>query len=99
MEVEQEPRITFEQTVRRITMYGEPDCSVFFEVDERGHIEVLNHRGFFPKKAKNSFGEHNQRVAVYNWLVDWELAVWREIGPEQSECFATKKLDANWGIE
>jgi hypothetical protein len=31
-------------------------------------------------------------VEIYAWLVEWELAEWRRIGPEDSELFATSKL-------
>lgn len=29
---------------------------------------------------------------IYEWLVEWELAEWKAIGPEDSELFATEKL-------
>jgi hypothetical protein len=29
---------------------------------------------------------------IHEYLVEWELAEWKQIGPEDSELFATKKL-------
>lgn len=37
-----------------------------------------------------------QRIEIYDLLVEDELAVWRAIGPEDSELFATDKFLALW---
>lgn len=46
-----------------------------------------------------SVTDHAKRHEIYEYLVEWELAVWRRIGPEDSELFATIALDPDFGIE
>ena len=35
---------------------------------------------------------HKRCLEIYGWLVEWEYAEWKKIGPEDSELFASDKL-------
>jgi hypothetical protein len=35
---------------------------------------------------------HTQMLEIYEWLVEWDYAEWKKIGPEDSELFATERL-------
>jgi hypothetical protein len=62
---------------------------VYVEVDnEYGLISLSNHTVWFGR----SVNSHETRMEIYEWLVEWELAEWKAIGPEDSELFATEKL-------
>jgi hypothetical protein len=39
------------------------------------------------------------RNEIYEWLIEWGFAEWRNIGPEDRELFATKLLDPELGID
>jgi hypothetical protein len=69
---------------------------IWLEVDTIGIITL--HSGWWLGKrvSELSFAERRE---VFEWLTEWELAVWRAIGPDDSEIFATKKLDPELGIE
>lgn len=65
--------------------------NIYVEVDEYGQISIQDHTFFLGKDFRSMSWE--ERREVYSVLVEWELAEWRSIGPEDSELFATKKLE------
>jgi hypothetical protein len=78
-----------------------PRIGIGVTVDETGYLEIDYAYGFgeIRGSAVGITREHfANRQEVYNYLVEWELATWQPIGPEDSEIFATKKLDPEWGI-
>jgi hypothetical protein len=82
---------------------GSPKIAVGVIVEETGQLEIDYAHGFGEIRGSQGTGitrEHfDNRMEVYGYLVEWELAEWRQIGPEDSEIFATKKLDPEWGID
>jgi hypothetical protein len=79
------------------------EVHICVDVDEYGSIELVSARSFGDITLNNpqvSMQEaHANRMEVFNYLTEFELATWRPIGPEDSEIFATKKLDPEFGIE
>jgi hypothetical protein len=69
---------------------------VYVEVDEYGMINIdRNHTMWFGDRLTQvdaSKSVSQMYKEIYGWLVEWELARWIPIGPEDSELFATKKL-------
>ena len=62
----------------------------YVTVEEGGLLMVEDNTYFNGMKFRDMTWE--QRRDVYDWLIEWELAEWRRIGPEDSELFATDKL-------
>lgn len=62
---------------------------VYVEVDNYGIISIQ-------EKCTTWFGEDisqpSVRRDITSWLVEWELAEWKQIGSEDSELFATDRL-------
>jgi hypothetical protein len=94
---EVEPVVNFAWHTWNIRIPEVRDMRLYIEVEESGMIQ-LNSYSFFngKKEADMSFDERRE---VYEYLCEWELAVWRRIGPEDSELFATEKLDPEFGLE
>ena len=69
---------------------------VYVEVDTYGMVNIDRHRtrwfglDLTDKDAGRSV--YQIEMQIYEWLVEWELAVWKQIGPEDREIFATAKL-------
>ena len=62
----------------------------FVEVElESGMVGISTSWGFGDPNAK----EWQRNREAMDWLVEWELAEWKNIGPEDAELFATKKLE------
>lgn len=91
-----EPTFTFSHTTYRITIPNQMEKPsklipyVYVEVDQYNMITVDRARttwirGFSPSENKTL-------MEIYEWLIEWELAEWRDIGPEDRELFATEKL-------
>jgi hypothetical protein len=69
---------------------------VYVEVDQYGLLNLNEYRTiwFDDKLTHVDAGRsvHELRKQIYDWLVEWEFAEWKRIGPEDSELFATAKL-------
>lgn len=69
---------------------------VYVEVDTYGFINIDRSRTrWFGDSLTNvdaSKSVHAIEKEIYEWLVEWELAEWKSIGPEDRELFATEKL-------
>ena len=72
---------------------------VHVEVDYLGMVTIDRDRTFWSGTRLRTLDIVNDNRSVnsllqeiYDWLVEWELAEWRAIGPEDSELFATEKL-------
>jgi hypothetical protein len=63
---------------------------VYVEVEDDGLLIIQDHSWFNQKTFR--IMEWEERREVYDWLIEWEYAEWRKIGPEDSELFATTKL-------
>jgi len=64
---------------------------VYVEVDQYGLVSLdRQHTIWFGEKY--SMSSHELARSIYEWLVEWEFAEWKAIGPEDSELFATEKL-------
>lgn len=61
---------------------------VYVEVDQYDIISIGGDSSWFGNKVDRD----NIHKEIYDWLVEWELAEWKQIGPEDSEIFATEKL-------
>lgn len=90
------------ETIHRIRssmMYNRDGIFVTVSVDDTGLLNIERASGFgiLPDDATGLM-KHKQRLEVYEWLIEHELATWERIGPEDSEVFATKKLDPERGI-
>lgn len=66
-------------------------------VDNYGVISLESHTHWYGKREPEL--DWVERMAIYEFLVEWELAEWRNIGPEDRELFATKKLSQEHGLE
>jgi hypothetical protein len=71
--------------------------SIYVDVEESGLIQ-LNETTWWNGKRADKL-TYEERREVYEFLIEWELASWRAIGPEDSELFALKKLDPEYGLE
>jgi hypothetical protein len=89
---ENEPEIHEWATVYLVKIPFKPThptrTAVYVEVDEYGVISIHPYAVWSGHKPKT----HQQLMEIYEWLVEWELAEWKAIGPEDSELFATEKL-------
>jgi hypothetical protein len=67
---------------------------VYVEVDEYGMVNIQSHRTvwFGARPDTHNRITHSIYKEIYEWLVEWEFAEWKRIGPEDSELFATEKL-------
>lgn len=69
---------------------------VYVDVDTYGMVNIDRYRTrWFGVDLLDSHGSrsvHSLEKEIYEWLVEWELAEWKSIGPEDRELFATKKL-------
>jgi hypothetical protein len=74
----------------RTTMHN--PFHLYVGVHHDGLVSVLDHPFWFGVKFKDM--NHEQRRDVYEYLTEWEFAEWVQIGPEDSELFATDKLTA-----
>lgn len=70
--------------------------NLWVSVDRYGLIDKLE--GTFQGVHTNTM-EWEQSRKIYEYLQEWELVTLRKIGPEDSEWFATKKLDKEYGVE
>ncbi len=59
-------------------------------VSEDDTLHVIEHSIWFGK-MHNELPREIQRDIV-DYLIEWELAEWKQIGPEEKELFATEKL-------
>lgn len=102
---ENAPLIQFYSSIYRVTIPRPAEFPtgeipfVYVEVDNFGMISVDQRQTYWSgtrlrtldivddNRAVNSL-----LVEIHNWLVEWELAEWKAIGPEDSELFATEKL-------
>lgn len=62
---------------------------VYLEVDQYGIIGIDHYRTVW---FGHSVNDESTRREIIEWLVEWDFAVWRPIGEEQNELFATEKL-------
>jgi len=76
---ENEPEVSFSEIVYAVSV-PQLRIGARIAVDSYDLISSIDSWGF-AKLAE-----------VYEWLVEWELAYWKAIGPEDSELFATNKL-------
>jgi len=70
---------------------------LYVHVESDGLIGLESHTHWFGKHYDDT--DYPDRQEIYEYLVEWELAEWRRIGPEDSELFATKLLDPELGLE
>lgn len=70
---------------------------LYVEVDTSGMISLSPYTYWQGKKEKDLTWE--ERREVYEFLIEWEFAEWRRVGPEDSELFATKKLSEEFGLD
>lgn len=89
---ENEPVSEFYATVYRVKFPrpGEFNYWIYIEVDQYGMLILQDHTFFCGKTFRNM--SRNERSEVYEFLVEWELAEWKQIGPEDRELFATERL-------
>jgi hypothetical protein len=64
--------------------------TVYVAVDNYGMCH-LEHNGFWLGEKVDPTN-HTLAREIYDWLVEWEYAEWKAIGPEDHELFATEKL-------
>lgn len=85
----------------RLTIPGhESEVRLFVSVEPYGMLSLDERMStwFHVMKTDGMFN-HDTRREIYEWLKEWEFAVWKRIGPEDTELFATKKLDPDYGLE
>lgn len=70
--------------------------NISIHVDDMGFINEIV--GWFAGKLVRSM-THDEQLEVYKYLVEWELAALRAIGPEDYDYFATKKLSSEYGLD
>jgi hypothetical protein len=71
-------------------------------IDSYGQISIEQGTVWYGKKYQGAMSgddmknpaliQYDDRREIYDWLIYWEYAEWRRIGPEDSELFVTKKL-------
>jgi hypothetical protein len=93
-----EPVATYNQTIYRVTIPQAQHSGIktrdipfaYIGVDIYGLIEIMSYAW---DGEYSSHGVSNRvHTEIFKWLVEWELAEWRSIGPEDSDLFATSKL-------
>ena len=62
---------------------------VYIEVDKYGVIGIDHYRTVW---FGHNIHDESMRREIIEWLIEWEYAEWRDIGPEDRELFATSKL-------
>jgi hypothetical protein len=95
---ENEPEVTqvaliFRVCLQRSLHFTSPSDElpwIYVEVDKWGVISIGEATRFPVEGYSKDVYAHQREVMDY--LVEWELAEWRAIGPEDSELFATEKL-------
>ena len=97
-----EPQIKL-STIHRISV-DLSEVHILVDVDEYGNLGVISAFGFGdidlnPKDRSKRAENFMNRQSIYTYLQEFELVTWRQIGPEDSEIFATKKLDPEFGLE
>ena len=63
--------------------------SVFVAVDNYSLVQIDSGMWMGEKIDTTN---HKQVREILDWLIEWEYATWRPIGPEDSEVFALDKL-------
>ena len=102
-----EPEITFYAHVWRVQLPHrlrmelptKEQIFLYVWVEPDGLISVDKRSVWFDEYYYDIGGEYNYDLneEIYEYLTEWELAVWRRIGPEDRELFATKLLDPEFG--
>lgn len=68
------------------------------EPENNGYVTIQGFNWF--GKVSTAVTEHRERESIYReiweWLVEWEFVQLQPIGPEDSEYFATDKLNEAW---
>lgn len=93
-----EPEVKFSWHTIRVTIPGEKYTYIFVEIEPHGLVGgIEDHSLWFGRRYENmSFPE---RKEIWDWLVEWELVALRKVGYDDSEYFATKKLDSEFGLD
>jgi len=91
-----------EMTQRSFARVADNPIHVIIGIDAYGMISLEQNTSWYGKKYKGAMSgddfndptimQHEDRMEVFGWLIEWEMAEWRAIGPEDNELFATKKL-------
>ena len=76
-------RLTHEQTGR------DQATSIWVNVDTYDELSVEKGTWLGEPVDRQNWAQVRE---ILDWLVEWEYAEWRRIGPEDSEVFATEKL-------
>src|SRR5580765_8574595 len=89
-------------TRQQFTRSADNPIHLIIGIDSYGQIGIEEGTRWYGKKyqgAMNSDDMKNpaliqaeDRKEIYDWLIEWEYAEWRRIGPEDSELFVTIKL-------
>jgi hypothetical protein len=74
---------------RDLTRRTSDSANVYVEVDQYGMMNIHTGTYWFRRDWKQDYSIQRE---IMDWLVEWEYAEWRQIGPEDSELFATEKL-------
>lgn len=64
--------------------------TIYVDVMEDGLLTLNHHTVWYGKTIKDMKWDEEKEILDY--LIEWELARWVRIGPEDSEVFATEKL-------
>lgn len=100
---ENEPKVNFTERVYRVSFPRPTEVkssdayALYVGVDNYGMIAIHPHSYWFGMNVDQL--KFEERQEIYEFLIEWELAVWRKIGPEDSELFATTKLDKEFGLD
>lgn len=90
------------ETQRKLPKVRDNPIRVVIGIDAYGMISLEMGTSWYGRKYKGAMGHNDlydprvmqpdDHMAAYNWLIEWELAEWRSIGPEDKELYATKKF-------
>jgi hypothetical protein len=98
---ENEPTAKYAYTTYRLSVPKPSEMKtsevpfVYVEVDEYGVVSInTRYSVWFGEKFDQNFSasSHHLYNEIYEWLVEWDLAEWKKIGPDDKELFATAKL-------
>lgn len=81
----------------RMTMRTNIQPYAYIGVDAYGMISIESYTIWFGKHLKDLTWD--ERKEIYDWLVEWEIAEWKAIGPEDSELFITKPFAKAHNLE